>query len=287
MGTAPAIFALVAAVRTRARATVLALPLLAACAAGPPQPTMTADAIPGVCVTSGPPKPIAHIGPDVQVRAPCGLSGRAAVASVDEQGPGLTTWSVSLDNPTAFSLDQIFFDTCQKLGPSVAFVSFGPPPGSMPGDAFDTVATISAIGDVFPPGRVKVHGEVIVPRVSADQTTVELGDVAPFTDAAQLLSFRNEDAQPLSFASSVAVQGPFTIAMAPGKSMLPTSTWQVNFAPSGPGDYAATVTFTATPQAHFGIAPACSWRQDIALHAHVPGTPDGGAGAGDGGGDGP
>jgi hypothetical protein len=221
--------------------------------------------------------PLAHLGPDARVVSLCGTNARVAVASVNELGSGMTQWSLSLAGDVAFSLEQSVFQTCQATGASVAFVTFKPPLGAIPGDAFSTVATIRADRDAFPAGMVAVHAQVVAPSVSAERTTVDFGDVQPGGMFFQTLRLRNEGGQPLAFYPSFSEQDPFAIM--PSSRSPSVSEWQIAFGPAAAGDYFTTVDFTATPMVGVSLPAGCVWKQTITLQARAVDGADGGADA--------
>jgi hypothetical protein len=242
---------------------------------------------PQACVTGLPPKPRAFIGPDVKLKVTCGAMARAAVASVSDEGTGITEWHAALSGDAAFSLVQSDFASCGGGGPLVADVDFTPPTSAVPGDTFDAVVTVSADQDAFPTTTVKVHGEVVAPVVVSDKSMVDFGDVETATLVTQELTFRVDtiglrvQAPPADY--------PFTIQETqPPMSTLATYAIRVLAGPRG--DYTMPAVWTVGADPMVGLPEACVWRKTIPIHARivVREDQDGGVDAGpDAGSDGP
>jgi hypothetical protein len=230
------------------------------------------------CALSDPPMPAAHIGPDATIRVLCGGTGSAAVASVDEHGTGVTSWSLSLDSatPGAFGLPQTSFQTCQLRGNAVALVQFQAPSSALPGDTFDAVVTVHADDGSFADGTVNVHAEIVAPSVTVDRTTVDLGDVLAGVPAKQTITFLSPPEA--NVLPSTHLDAPFNIEQGPFmKSQLHITTYVIDFESPVPGDFSASLGFTTVLTSTTAAAPACNWTTTIPLHARVPG--DGGADA--------
>ncbi|HVU51212.1 MAG TPA: hypothetical protein VHL80_11025 [Polyangia bacterium] len=257
----------------------LALAALPACSSSGPSGSAAPPA--AVC-GAGRPMPVAHIGPDVRLRVLCDGLATAGVASVDEEGSGTTSWSVSLAGDAAFSLPISSFRTCQAVGPTVALVQLLVPPGAVPGDAFDTTATIHADDGSFADGRVSVHADVTAPSFDLDPPSIDFGDVLPNRGASRTLRILDHEAVPVSVSPSAPTDPSFGYGPdvgAPG--MMTGLLWSMSFVGQEVGDHTATVTWTAEP----GAVPACQTTKTMTLHARVV-APDGGAqdgGAQDGG----
>jgi hypothetical protein len=258
--------------------------VVAACSVRP-GPTFGDGVAPALCSASAPPMPVVHLGPDVTIRAICGGSGQAAVASVDEHGPGVTAWSISVRGTpsSAFSLKQTTFRTCQTDGPMVALVFFQAPPGAVPGDAFDAVVTVDADDGSFAAGTVNVHAEIVKPWVTIDKANLEFGDVLPGASPMQTLSVSAPDGVNVFF-EMVGSLDSFSLARIPPQTKGNTSAWSVTFEAFLPGDHSASLRFASSPI--LDSPPACGWTATIGLHARVVadgGAPDGDAPVSEGG----
>lgn len=250
-----------------------ALALVAACARAESAPSN--GGFSPSCSMSGPSMPAVHIGPDATIRVGCGGLGTAAVASVDERGAGVTSWSASVQGspPDHFTLIESRFVTCQVNGPSVASVRFQAPVGSLPGDNYEGLVTVHADDGSFADGTVQVHGVVVAPSVTVDKTTIDFGDLAPGASATQRLTFMPDVATGIN--PSKHVDPPFSLLVAQSSTRL--TALLITFSSPVPGDFSASVEFTTSVVA--SLPAACKWTTTIALHAHVVGDAgtDGGA----------
>jgi hypothetical protein len=149
--------------------------------------------------------------------------------------------------------------------------------GSVTGETYDAIATISAAGDAFPATTVAIHGEVVAPRVSAP-TNVDFGDVPAWTSPVQTIRFVNSSAGLVAILPSLGEPTlPFSLSIGDlPKGDSSTIPWRISLEPSPPGEYTITTTWTATPSPMLKFPPACLWTQTITLHAHVVDGPDGG-----------
>jgi hypothetical protein len=256
------------------------VPLLALASCGKasvPGPSLGGSGLAPGCQSSGAGTPLANLGPDLNLPVLCRMSARGAVASVDQEGPGATTWAVSLDGDPHFSLEGETFVTCEGTSPTVAMVDLQAEFESVPGETYDAVATISAVGDVFPTTRVAIHGEVEAPRVSAP-TSVDFGDVPAWTLSSQMVRFINSSPAPVAIVLGPDDPLPFSFAFGDASKVASSTTpWLIELQPSPPGDYTVTTSWTATPNPMLTFPPACLWTQTITLHAHVVDAPDAGA----------
>jgi hypothetical protein len=253
--------------------------------------------------------PRALIGPDVDVRVLCTATAQVPIASVDVPGAGVARWSFKVKGDPAFGLPQSpqqmslnTFVTCQADSPQVALVNFNPPIGALPGSTFDAIATVHADDGSFADGTVKLHGEVAAAVLTVDKTSVDFGDVAPGAMPVIPLHFTAEKGDsvnlfldpppaasgPRSVVASYSY-GPFVIMpLAPAREGSGPFNWKVTFMTDVPGDYSATVGWSATPitaacppGADCPVRPVppddppCDWTTTIMLHARVVG--DGGA----------
>jgi hypothetical protein len=255
-----------------ARAAVLALAALAACGsvAAVPGADPTTD-----CRASHMPMPRANIGPDVTLRVICGSTATAAVASVDQTGPGTTAWSTSIEGDQAYTLVQSVFFTCAAGGPSVAIVELTVPPDAVPGDTFDAVVDVHADDGSFSPAKVNVHAVVTVPVFTLEPTALDFGDVSRMQSYTRLVTVADDDPVDVNIVPNVDRPNFFF-------SVIPSVTphqkrvmWQVHFEAYDLGDDSATATWTAGPS----YPPGCATVKTMPLHARV--VPD--AGPGDGG----
>jgi hypothetical protein len=227
--------------------------------------------------------PRASVGPDATIRVFCGQSAQAPVASVSDSGGGITSWSISLDGDPHFALPTFMFQTCVGLSPTVALVSFGAPNTAVPGDTFDTVATVSADDGSFPAGTAKVHAEIVAPTATVDKAALELGDVLVGTVVQQVVTFHLDEAG-VSIAPPTDSM-PFAFSFAGrtgGRQEIP---WRVTAGALAPGDYTYASKWAVGPRPG-AYSPECDWHVTIPLHVRVvaPGgdSADGGADAADG-----
>jgi hypothetical protein len=240
------------------------------------------------CSFQAPSMPTVHLGPDATIRTLCGRTTQAPIASVDERGNGVTSFSLSVEGSPELIVSPGVLMACQLDGPTVAFVLFSPTPEERPGQTFDGVVTVHAADGSFPDGRVKVHAEIVKPTVTVSPEVLDFGDVplgsrvmrelslvTPFADLSLLLTnLPNPD-----FA--------FTMLGAPVKNRTPQiQTWEVSFTADTPGDHVHQITWTATPADVVPPVPECSSTGTITLRAHVlaadaaaPGGDAGDAGA--------
>jgi hypothetical protein len=221
--------------------------------------------------------PLANLGPDLTLRVLCRAGARGAIASVDEPGPGLTPWRVSLAGDDNFSLEAATFATCNATGATVAFVDLQPAFGDVPGDTYEAVATISADHGTFPTTKVALHGEVVAPNVTAP-SLVDFGEVPAWQPQTRTLEFNNASPSPVGISPAAGDFAPFTLSFAATRAAHPqnVTSWTISLDAAAPGDYDIPVLWTATPSPALIFPPACLWTQTITLHAHVVGDPDGG-----------
>jgi hypothetical protein len=260
----------------------LACGALAACGGASKELPDGAGSVPG-CGPADTDMPLANLGPDLTLRVLCRTGARGAIASVDEPGPGVTPWSVSLDGDDHFSLEGASFVTCNNGGgPTVAFVDLQPTFDDVPGDTYEAVATISANNGTFPTTKVAVHGQVVAPNVTAP-SVVDFGEVPAWQPQTRTLRFNNASPSPVAIVPSAVPTatdlGPFTMSSAVMSSRPPPSNvieWTISLNSPAPGDYDIPTVWTATPSPALIFPPACLWTQTIDLRAHVVGDPDGG-----------
>jgi hypothetical protein len=228
---------------------------------------------------SGPPMPRALIGPDLSLRVLCNGQTSGPIASVDEQGPGVTSWSISVTGDPAFAPGARSFQTCRGDSPQVAFVGFTPPPNAVPGDSFDAVATVHAEDGSFADGTVNLHGEVAAANVAASTTAIDFGDVAPGDVPARELDFTVLDGGAVQILHDVLSGSPFvfTEVSPPRTGSRIASNWRVTFQSRVPDDYTTSVGWRGLPVERTGLAAAaaCVWTTTVTLHARV--LADGGA----------
>jgi hypothetical protein len=223
--------------------------------------------------------PNANLGPDLSLRVLCGQSAIGGIASVSEEGPGATSWTVTLVGDSAFTVDQRSLVTCQAGGTTVATVSLQAPPDALPGATYDAVATIRAEGDAFPPGTVKLHGEVVAPSVTV-APTLDFGDVPAGKTVVQPIHFIENDTNPVFYNPDFVQGGPF-ITSTSQRTTDTTTDWFIELMASPPGDYSLDTTWTASPLPNLGFQDACFTKKMVTLRAHVVGV-DGGADGPDG-----
>jgi hypothetical protein len=285
--------------RTAARRGSRALAVILALGPGACRPSTTVLPIatvpvPGSCL-SGPANPRVFIGPDVSLQVVCGEAKTVAVASVDQEGPGATSWSATLEGGDPFfTLPAGQFFTCAAQGPSVASVRFIVPPNATPGTVHDAVVAIRAVDDAFPAGTVKVHAEVLSPIKDVTPEEVEFGDVPAGQFTQRTVTFATNADKPVNVHCSKQESYPFSFDLDP-RGSASTQNWAVTLLDAVPGDYTVLVDWDAT----IDVPSACEWtKTGMRVHARVlaPGessTGDadagdvdagaGDAGAGDGG----
>jgi hypothetical protein len=244
---------------------------------------------------SGPSMPRALIGPDASFRITCGGRASSPIASVDEQGHGITAWSISVKGDPAFTPETPTLQTCLQNSPGVAFVAFYPPMDAVPGDTFDGVATVHADDGSFADGTVALHGEVVSAKVAVSTTAIDFGDVGPSDFPGRSLDFRVLEGGHVSIMHDALAESPFSLTFVnpsgPVSMNIPDVTsWRVAFQSNVAGDYTAAVVWHGVPLGRANPAPeACLWTTTVTLHARVladAGAGDGGE-AGDGGDGGP
>ena len=117
--------------RPTALGAACACALVAACA--PPDrigfQEDAGDPLTATCSVADPPMPFVQLGPDVTIRTLCGQDAVSVVASVQELGNGITSWSASIKsaNPDAFILvngSGTPIQTCQARAPAILSVAF-------------------------------------------------------------------------------------------------------------------------------------------------------------------
>jgi hypothetical protein len=269
----------------------LACGALAACSAPSGIDSTGLDHVPGLCPVAGGGMPNANLGPDLSLRVLCGQSASGGIASVNEEGPGATSWTVTLAGDPEIKVEQSLLLACRADGTSVAVVTLQAPQTALPGKTYDAVATIRATGDAFPPGTVKIHSEVVTPSVTV-ASTLDFGDVPAWTHASLPLRFVDEDTSPVVYTPDFGPASPFEAGAITPKTpgMSPVTTVLIDLMPSPPGDYSVDSTWTVWPTPNLGFTDACDSKKTITLRAHVF-DPDGGAedcppGGADGGFDG-
>jgi hypothetical protein len=249
----------------------------------PPQPIllMGCQALPGL--------PHAFIGPDVRLRIFCGGEVSIPIASVDEQGPGTTLFSVTLDGDPAFTEPMTSFRACGS-DPQVATIVLTPPADAVPGDVYETVATVRAQSGEFPPGTVKVHAEVVAPELEVDPGSIDFGDVPWGAVVSRSLRLVNTSASGdvlISVPGAADVYPLNVIAQLPPAPKIFPFVVEVAAAPAG--RYAFASQWKATPFSQLPSLPeACIWKKTITLSANIlppADIADAGADAGDGGAD--
>jgi hypothetical protein len=257
------------------RARLLPLVALAACSVPATQRLNLPDGGPsGPCDPAVPPAPRAFIGPDLRLAAPCGSNVSGAVASVNEEGDGVTSWSASVSGDRSIALVQGSFKTCLDSGPSVASVIFAPPLAAKPGDAFDATVSIAADGDAFPPGTVKVHAAVVAPAVSLAPDTIDFGEVGLGQFVSTTAILRNESAAAL-YVLLPTPSPPFDfgslqpILVRPGDSACLI----VSLGAAHEGDFNATATWTATARTDVTMPDGCVATKSVSVHARVVSAP--------------
>jgi hypothetical protein len=263
-------------VKPRAGLLALVLATAGACGGQPAGP----HGDPGVCASAlGAAKPVAHIGPDANLRVLCGQPARAAVASVDVPGAGLTWWSLSLEGDQGYAADPLTFVTCAAASPRVAFVSFVPPMDAVPGDAFDARVTVRSSDGAFATDTVQVHAEVAAPTVTVDTTMIDFGDVALGS-----LSLLDVALQVESQVSVVAPsdEAPFSFLSYSTSDRVGPRVFKFHVvaAASTPGDYSLRSEWRAGYQPDGTFPAPCDWHLTIPIHMHVLDDVDGGSDAG-------
>jgi hypothetical protein len=232
---------------------------------------------------SGRSMPRALIGPDATFHITCGGRASSPIASVDEEGPGVTSWSISLTGDPSFTPESPALQTCLGNSPQVAFVAFYPPVSAVPGDTFDGVATVHADDGSFADGTVALHGEVVSPMVTVSTTTIDFGDVAPGDAPGRLLEFRALEGGHVSINHESLAGSPFSVMnteFSVATTVPDVTRWRVAFQSSVPGDYTASVVWRGVPLGRANPAPeACVWATAVTMHARVLAD----AGASDGG----
>jgi hypothetical protein len=205
----------------------------------------------------------------------CGGAARGAIASIDEPGSGAVAWSASLSGSPQVTLEQSSFVTCSG-DVTVAFVDLQVPPGAKPGDTYDAVATIESKQRAFPTGTVKVHGEVVAPKVTAP-TRVEFGDVPASVPTFLPVHIVNKSPALVVISPDSIDVPPFGLTLGSRSPDGNSTIWDVEILQAPPGDYTETVTFTGEPAGKLtDFPPACVWTQTITIHAHLVGDADGG-----------
>ena len=242
----------------------------------------------GACPSaSGRSMPRAFIGPDATFRVTCGGRTSSPIASVDEQGTGLTSWSISVKGDPAFTPETPTLETCLQNSPQVAFVAFYPPLDAVPGDSFDAVATVHADDGSFANGTVRLHGDVVSTKVAVSATAIDFGDVAPGDSQARPLDFTVLEGAHATISPEVLTGSPFSVTLAKpviasSRDIPMTTSWRVAFQSSIAGDYTASVVWRGLPQGRALPPPeACVWTTTVTLHARV--LADAGAGDADAG----
>jgi hypothetical protein len=229
-------------------------------------------------VREGGPCPTTHatlvrgnVGPDVKVRVPCHSNTDTAIplASVDVEGGGSVSWSVSLTGDPAIVLNPSSFVTCQGISPTLASAFLIMTNTPAPGTTYDAVATVRSDDGSFPTGQVKIHAEAVSPLYTFDRTSVDFGDVAPDQTVFALVTATSEFTDALAFP--ISVTSPFFNGNAVGQVSNRTNA-EVSFAAHEPGDYTAAWLWTAGDDA----TPGCMTSKTVALHARVV-APDAGA----------
>jgi hypothetical protein len=191
---------------------------------------------------------------------------KAAVASINQTGPGMTTWTQSIEGDPVFSFSQQPTRLCGGQGAFVVMVTFAPPITALPGATFNAVVTIGSGDGAFPPGTVKVHGEVVAPSVTVDKTVLDFGDLAYGVEATRTLTFSDTEDPLLNINAPMNNTFPFDIVPAMGGTDH-TSTWIVSVSNSE-GDYAVDTVWTDGFDTR-ELPPGCGWSQTIPLRVHV------------------
>ena len=212
--------------------------------------------------------PRAHIGPDVDARVLCASTTTVPVASVDEQGSGITSWSATIVGDPALSIAKPgSFSTCVAKGPDVASVQIVALNSAHPGDTYDGVVTVSAADRSFPTGMVKVHAVVSAPIISATPTLVEFGDVPAGRSAQRTVTFVASNATPVDLTPT-ASSGMFSLMRNPPTTKPEINqTWTVTLPEARPGDWAETITWRASPSP--SAQADCTSVTEVRVHAHV------------------
>jgi hypothetical protein len=217
------------------------------------------------------------IGPDVNVRVPCLSNTTVPIATVDVEDDGSTPWSVSLKGDQIFVLQTPSFVTCQSNSPTLATAVLALSGAMPPGTTLDALATVTSDDGAFPTGEVNLHAEIITPTFKLDQTSLDFGDVLPGQIVSAAVNATSDFPETVA-APGVPSSGVFHVVATLLKSSGRT-TVQVSFTAPDPGDYVATLTWTAGISTFAG----CTATQTLPLHARVV-APD--AGATDGSADG-
>jgi len=219
--------------------------------------------------------PLANLGPDLDLQVLCGGASRGAIASIDVPGSGSATWTASLAGSPQLTLEQSSFVTCSD-DVTVAFVDLQVPPEAKPGDTYDAVATIESNQRAFPTGTVKVHGEVVAPKVTAP-SSLDFGEVPASVPTVLPLRVVNKSPAPVVISPEATYASPFGLTLHSRSTDGNTTIWDVKVFQTPPGDYTETVTFTGEPAGKLvDFPPGCVWTQTITLHAHVFADTDGG-----------
>jgi hypothetical protein len=253
------------------RAALVGLVAVAACGSGvqPPDYGMV-PLCPAQNAT-----PLANIGPDLHLRAPCGGVVTGVVASVAELGTGSFNWNASIEGDPALQISGGFPMCTVKPEPQLATVQFVPPLSAKPGDSFDAVVTITAGDDVFPAGAVNVHAEVVQPTVTVDRSTIDFGDVSLDGHPSEMLVFRNETAAPIVVVAPASAP-PFVYDQ--DRTSIPSgaaSARRVGVFGDTPGDVTTVSVWTTTAGPDTELPEGCTGSISVSVHARLI-APDGG-----------
>jgi hypothetical protein len=266
------------------RAGLLVLAALAACA-GPASSDGATHGTPASCSLAVAPQPLANIGPDVTLRVPCGGTTSGAIASVGELAGGLLQWSAAIAGDPSFTLATTQFSSCATMPPAVALVQFAPPVSAKLGDAFDAVVTITAAGEAFPRGTVKVHGEIVPPTIIVAPHVVDFGDVPVGTKPSATIVFHNPTSVTLLIIPPPDAP-PFTYdRLAVGVTPGSIASRDVVLDALAEGDDSTVATWTLMPRPDLDLPVSCAGTASVSAHAHVVASPDAGGDARDAGAD--
>jgi hypothetical protein len=226
--------------------------------------------LPAICPSKRATQVRASIGPDLNVRVPCLSNTSLPIATVEVEDDGSTTWSVSLRGDPIFVLKSNTLGACLDTSPVLSAVSLNVPGTMPPGATFDAVATVRSDQGAFPTTDVNLHAEIVAATFSLDRSSIDFGDVLPNQGVAAVVTASG------NFGEAVPAPQPpssdfFHLSPTQIRGTSQT-TVQVSFTAPTPGDYSATVTWTAGISTFAG----CMATQTMSLHARVV-APDAGA----------
>ena len=217
---------------------------------------------------TGPPAPIVHLGPDVNVRSVCGNGIVVAVASLFAVEGGAFRWRASLGTESGpFTLETTRGTTCPNGIVDVVRVTLNPPHDAAPGDAFDATVSFAAEDEAFPPGVVKVHvGIAALPFQAPD--VIEFGDVPVGSPVRREIIFRYPVTSPVWVRTTAEPDAPFGLEYPQPTTFGGVASYWALLDASLAGDFSSQATFQVVNQPE-GRAPTCASPKTILLHGHV------------------